>query len=133
MSSYAIGELAELAGVSRDTLRYYEKLGLLQKVARDQGGRRLYAPRHLSTLRFIRRAQSMGFTLEEVRQLLQFRENPAGARREVRELTRDKLALVEKQLEELTVLRDEMVLLLNLCGCAEEDQPCPIIDSMEDG
>ena len=133
MSCYSIGELAEVAGVSRDTLRYYEKLGLLNRVNRDSGGRRIYADHHLSTLHFIRRAQGMGLSLDEIGQLLQFRENPVKARSEVRELTRQKLQLVEHQLKELQTLRDEMVLLLNLCGCAVEDGSCPIIDSMEDG
>ncbi|HHH13630.1 MAG TPA: heavy metal-responsive transcriptional regulator [Thiolapillus brandeum] len=131
MSRYSIGEVARLTGLSRDTLRYYEKLGLLEQVARDSGGRRFYGKGHLSVLRFIRRAQGMGFSLEEIGQLLQFRRDPVRARREVRELTRRKLLLVEEQLQELQALRDEMRLLLNLCGCAEEEEGCPIIDALE--
>ena len=129
------GEKNSKEGIFRGSLlyRYYERLGLLGKVPRDQGGRRTYGERHHSLLRFVRRAQSMGFSLEEIGQLLQFRRDPAGAREEVRALTRQKLKLVEAQLKELQALRDEMVLLLNLCGCAEEDQSCPIIESMEAG
>ncbi len=132
MNHYSIGELAEASGLSRDTLRYYERLGLLQQVNRDPGGRRVYAERHLSTLRFIRRAQSMGFRLEEIGQLLQFRQDPTTAKRDVRELTQQKLKLVEQQLQELQLLRDEMVLLLNLCGCVSESEACPILGSLEE-
>ena len=132
MSHYSIGKLAEASGLSRDTLRYYERLGLLEGVDRDAGGRRVYAERHLSNLHFIRRAQSMGFSLEEIGKLLQFRRDPRAAKRDVRELTRQKLALVEQQLQELELLRNEMALLLNLCGCVGEDEACPILDSLEE-
>ena len=132
MSHYAIGELAEASGLSRDTLRYYERLGLLQQVGRDPGGRRVYGERHLSALHFIRRAQSMGFSLEEIGKLLQFREDPTTARSDVRELMQQKLKLVEQQLQELQLLRNEMVLLLNLCGCVSDSDACPILDSLEE-
>ncbi len=132
MSIFTIGELAAESGLSRDTLRYYEKIGLLDEVGRDAGGRRVYGERHLSALRFIRRAQGMGFTLEEIGQLLRFRRNPAAVREEVRERVRAKLGRVERRISELQALRDEMRLLLNLCGCAEEGEACPILDSLEE-
>jgi len=126
------GELATASGLSRDTLRYYERLGLLQQVGRDPGGRRVYGERHLSTLHFIRRAQSMGFSLEEIGKLLQFRQDPTTARSDVRELMQQKLKLVEQQLQELQLLRNEMLLLLNLCGCVSDSDACPILDSLEE-
>ncbi len=133
MSLHSIGETARLTGLSHDTLRYYEKLGLLTEVGRDAAGRRLYGERHLATLGFIRRAQAMGFSLEEIARLLQFRRDPRNARAEARALTRAKLDEVEIRLEELTRLRDELRLLLNLCGCADEQADCPILDSLESG
>ena len=133
MSLHSIGETARLTGLSRDTLRYYEKLGLLTEVGRDAAGRRLYGERHLATLGFIRRAQAMGFSLDEIARLLQFRRDPRNARSEARALTRAKLHEVENRLEELTRLRDELRLLLNLCGCADEQADCPILDSLESG
>ncbi len=125
---YAIGEVARRTGLSHDTLRYYERIGLLPRVGRDPGGRRVYDERDLSDLRFIRRAQAMGFTLEEIGMLLQMRADPRRARDEVRRLTAAKLAEIEQRLEEIRTLRDELRLLLNLCRGAQDG--CPIIESL---
>ncbi|NIR61240.1 MAG: MerR family transcriptional regulator, partial [Gammaproteobacteria bacterium] len=102
---YRIGDVARTLDISVDTLRYYERIGLLPPVARTGGGTRLYGERDLSRPRFIQRAQKTGFSLDEVRQLLHMREDPAGARDEIRVLTRDKLDEIESRLADLTVLR----------------------------
>ncbi|HHH44224.1 MAG TPA: heavy metal-responsive transcriptional regulator [Gammaproteobacteria bacterium] len=115
--------------MSADTLRYYEKIGLIPKVQRSGGGVRLYSEADLSRLRFIRRAQTMNFSLAEIGDLLNMREDPQHARDEVRELTRGKLAAVEQQLTELDTLRRELQLLVNLCTGSEEG--CPIIDGID--
>jgi len=119
-----------MTGLSADTLRYYERIGLLPGVARTASGIRLYGERDLSRLRFIQRAQKMNFSLEEIGALLSLREDPQHARDTVRELTAHKLAEVEARLEELTLLRNELTLLLNLCRGSAEG--CPIIEGMED-
>ena len=126
---YRIGEVSRLTGLSVDTLRYYEKIGLLPAVARTASGVRLYDDQDLSRLRFIRRAQKMNFSLEEIGMLLKMRADPRHARDEVRELTAHKLAEVERSLEELTLLRNELTLLLNLCRGSEAG--CPIIEGIE--
>jgi len=127
---YRIGDVTRLTGLSADTLRYYEKIGLLPKVARNASGVRLYDEQDLSRLRFIQRAQRMNFSLEEIGMLLKMRENPRDARDEVRQLTAHKLAEVERSLEELTLLRNELTLLLNLCRGSEDG--CPIIEGIEE-
>lgn len=130
MRHFSIGEVAQRLGLSHDTLRYYEKIGLLPRVARDAGGRRRFDERDLSTLRFVRRAQAMNFSLEEIAQLLAMRENPRQARKDVRALARDKLAQTERRLGELQRLRDELRLLVNLCQCSVAG--CPIIETLEE-
>ncbi len=127
---FSIGDVARRTGLSHDTLRYYERIGLLPRVGRDAGGRRVYDERDLSDLRFIRRAQAMGFSLEEIRMLLQMRADPQHARTEVRELTAAKLAEAEARLREIQALRNELRLLLNLCAGATEG--CPIIESLQE-
>lgn len=127
---YGIGEVARRTGLSHDTLRYYERIGLLGRVGRDAGGRRVYDEGDLSRLRFIRRAQAMGFTLDEIRGLLQMRADPRHAREEVRRLTAAKLAETEARLGELEHLRRELQLLLNLCRDTAEG--CPIIESLDE-
>lgn len=129
MTVYAIGHVTRLLGLSADTLRYYEKIGLLPPVSRTPSGRRVYSERDLSRLRFIRRAQKMDFSLAEIGALLRMREDPRHARDEVRELAQRKLREVEARLEALEALRDELQLLVDRCRCSEAG--CPIIEGIE--
>lgn len=126
---YRIGDLTRLLGLSADTLRYYEKIGLLPRVGRNASGLREYGERDVSRLRFIQRAQKMGFSLAEIAHLLAMRESPQQARDEIRTLTSDKLQEVELRLKDLTLLRDELRLLLNLCRGAKDG--CPIIETID--
>ncbi len=128
-STLTIGEVGRLLGLSADTLRYYERIGLLPRVHRTASGLRRYGEKDLSRLRFIQRAQKMGFSLAEIAQLLAMRDNPQGARESVRKLTAAKLAEVETRLAELTLLRNEMRLLLNLCRGAKAG--CPILETID--
>lgn len=127
-SALTIGDIGRVLGLSADTLRYYEKIGLLPRVNRSASGIRRYGERDLSRLRFIQRAQKMGFSLAEIAQLLAMRDNPQRARENVRRLTAAKLDEVETRLQELTLLRNEMRLLLNLCQGAKTG--CPIIETI---
>ena len=129
MSTYRIGELSERLGLSADTLRYYEKIRLLPRVARNSAGQRLYCNKDISRLKFIQRAQRMNFTLAEIGQLLEMRESPQKARAEARKLTQKKLTDIGQHLDDLTTLRDELQLLVNLCRGAEVG--CPIIENIE--
>jgi len=116
MGQYRIGNVTEKLGLSADTLRYYEKIGLLPKVGRNGAGIRFYNDQDLSRLAFIQRAQRMDFTLAEIGELLKMREAPQKARKRVRELTTQKLAEVEARLTELKTLRNELALLMNICS-----------------
>ncbi|ALP53723.1 MerR family transcriptional regulator [Candidatus Tenderia electrophaga] len=125
-----ISDITRQLGLSADTLRYYEKIGLLPKVKRTASGIRAYNDKDISRLKFIQRAQRMNFSLAEIKDLLQMREDPQHARTEVRELTHRKLADIENHLQDLTTLRNELTLLVNLC--AASDNGCPIIEGIED-
>lgn len=127
---YKISDTAELTGVSVDTLRYYEKIKLLRNIYRTEAGIRLYSDKDISRINFIKRAQRMNFSLDEIRDLLEMRTDPQRACTEVRQLTASKLQDIEASLAELTTLRNELQLLLNLC-CAAEDG-CPIIEEFDD-
>lgn len=131
MSKFQIGQLSKHLGMSVDTLRYYEKIGLLPCIARNSARLRIYDDKDISRLKFIQRAQRMNFTLAEISQLLEMRENPQSVRTEVRALTYKKLSVVEEHLEDLVTLRNELQLLINLCQGAEEG--CPIIDDIDKG
>ncbi|MFE8069997.1 heavy metal-responsive transcriptional regulator [Marinobacteraceae bacterium S3BR75-40.1] len=122
-----IGEVVKRCGVSADTLRYYEKIGLLSPVSRTPGGIRLYSEADLSRLRFIRRAQKMGFTLDDIASLLQFRASPSAAKPHVRQMALEKLQAVERHMEELAQLRDELQALTHQCEV--ELDGCPILEA----
>jgi MerR family copper efflux transcriptional regulator len=126
-SMHKIGETTEALGLSADTLRYYEKIGLLPPVHRHNGVR-FYSPKDVSRLKFIKRAQKMGFSLEEIGQLLSFRDNPQKAKPQVRQLADVKLTDIRDRVAELTHLQNELTLLLNLCGASPDG--CPILESL---
>lgn len=126
-----IGKVVEAMDISADTLRYYEKIRLMPRVHRNNGGVRFYSDKDLSRLRFIKRAQKMGFSLGEIADLLSFRENPQSAKPQVRELACRKLMEIEEHLTELGTLRDELRLLTNLCGTSPDG--CPILDEIDKG
>lgn len=125
MSSCRIGKAAQRVRMSTDTLRYYERIGLMRRTSRDSGGRRAYTDTELERLRFIKRAQAMDFKLAEIKQLLELRDHPPSAREEARRLAHEKLTEVTERLRTLRHLRDELRLLLNLCTGAEQ---CPILE-----
>lgn len=109
MALMTIGELAGRAGVRTSTLRYYEQEGLLTPAGRTKAGYRLYEPAAERTLRFIQRAQRLGFSLADIRAILQ--GGPAGDRTVV-ELAQDRFQTIESQLTELMVMRHELEHLL---------------------
>ena len=102
------GELARAAGVSTDTLRHYERKGVLQKPRRSANGYREYPPDALERVLLVRRALAYGFTLDELARVLRARERGSAPCREVRALAAAKLSDVEARLGELTALRDEL-------------------------
>lgn len=105
-------ELAQLTGVSTDTLRHYERKGVLDIPARSQGGYRLYAPDAVPRVRLIRRSLAIGFTLQDLAVVLAERDRGGAPCRSVRALVANRLAELETRLRELTELRDELLVLL---------------------
>lgn len=124
----SIGETAERLHSSPDTLRYYEKIGLVRP-ARTPGGRRIFDRTDLDRLRFIQRAQAVGFSLAEIDQLLKLRRDPVRCSESVRELAASKVEELGGKLEALRRMHDELTLLLGLCSGASDE--CPILDSLE--
>ena len=102
------GELAGLAGVSTDTLRHYERKGLLSRPRRSANGYREYPTESLDRVRLVRRALEFGFTLDELARILSVRDRGGTPCHDVRRLAETKLTQMETQLEEMTALRDEL-------------------------
>ena len=102
------GELADLAGVSRDTLRHYERKGVLPRPLRLHNGYRQYPSEALQRVQLVRRALSVGFTLDELARVLKVRDAGGAPCEEVRRMAAQKLVAVQDQLRELTELRDDL-------------------------
>jgi DNA-binding transcriptional MerR regulator len=128
MESMGIGALAKRAGVKIDTVRYYERSGLLAPRARLASGYRRYTDLELARLRFIRRAQMLGFNLKEVRQLLALSAQRDVAR--VRRSAQAKLADVEARISALEKVRAGLTTLIAACPGHGRAEDCPILKAL---
>ncbi len=127
VQSLTIGRLAEAGGVGVETIRFYQRKGLLDTPARDSGVRR-YGSEDLRRLRFIRQAQTAGFTLEEIRELL---ELDAGEdRSRARQLASARIQALDAKIAELERARDALKRLARECGEGATG-PCPILSSFD--
>jgi MerR family mercuric resistance operon transcriptional regulator len=127
MSEMTIGVLAKAAGVHVETIRYYQRRGLLDEPRRPSGGVRRYGEDAVARLRFIRRAQDMGFSLDEVKVLLQLERTPGC--RDARALAATKLAAVDKRMADLQKVKTTLRQLVAQCDAGGE-RSCPIIASL---
>jgi MerR family copper efflux transcriptional regulator len=128
MEFIGIGQLASRAGVSIDTVRYYERSGLLSPQARLASGYRRYSGLQVSRLRFIRRAQELGFSLKDIRELLGLSQQRDVAR--VKRAAEKKLAEVKERLEALTRVRDGLATLVATCPGHGRAADCPILKAL---
>jgi MerR family transcriptional regulator, copper efflux regulator len=128
MESMGIGVLAKRVGVRIDTVRYYERSGLLAPKARLASGYRRYGETELSKLRFIRRAQALGFTLNEVRELLALSRRRDVSR--VKRAAQEKLADVERRIAEVARVREGLLGLVAACPGHGRAENCPILRTL---
>lgn len=127
-ASLTIGRLAEAGAVGVETIRFYQRKGLLDTPTRESGIRR-YGSEHARRLRFIRKAQAAGFTLEEIRELIEL--DASDDRPRARELARSRIAALDEKIAELEQARDSLQRLARQCGSGSAG-PCPILASFED-
>lgn len=137
--AFQIGELARHSGLTPDTLRYYERVGLLPTPGRTGGGFRVYPPHTLERLRFIKQAQTLGLTLQEIRDLVAYQDQGGLRRcRRVRDLLRTKLTELQTRLSELEAFRDTLSGYLEECehtlgderGPQRVEPECPVIETL---
>lgn len=130
-----IGELAKLADVTPDTIRYYEKQQMMDHEVRTEGGFRLYSESDLQRLKFIRYAKQLGFTLETIRELLSIRIDPEHHTcQESKGIVQSRLADVESKIKELQHMRRSLKRLNDACcGSAHSSAYCSILEALELG
>ncbi len=124
----SIGSIARAAGVNVETIRYYQRRGLLDEPSKPLGGHRRYAPSVAARVRFIKRAQHLGFTLEEVTDLLRLEDGQSC--RDTRLLAERKLALIEARIAGLTRMRRTLKGLIAECAGGQRPRSCPIIATL---
>lgn len=132
MDGLKIGQLAKLARVSIDTVRYYERRGLMPTPPRSDSGYRLYSEEDARRLRFIKRAQELGFSLKEVLDLLTLRVDSRTTCRDVKERVDAKVVAVDEKIEELVAFRRALTRLSVACdGDAVPAEECPILEALD--
>ncbi|MFN7943115.1 MAG: heavy metal-responsive transcriptional regulator [Thermoanaerobaculia bacterium] len=130
-ATLSIGQLARLAGVRVDTVRYYERRGLLPRAGRRPSGYRAFPPDSGRRLRFVRHAQELGFTLEEIRELLALRVDRRRSCADVRALATEKLAEIDGKLERLQGIRTALASLAAACSGRGPTSECPLLEALD--
>lgn len=128
MAELTIGRLAVEGGVNVETIRYYQRRGLMTEPDRPMNGQRRYPVDALRRVRFIKRAQVLGFTLDEIGSLLELDEAHACA--ETREFAAQKLAIIESKLADLKAMRKALTSLVHECDIGTAKGACPIIHAL---
>ena len=126
-----IGKVARSAGLAIDTVRYYEREGLLEIPARTASGYRHYSPDAVARLRFIRQAKDLGFSLSEIKELLALRVTPGKSCADVKARAEVKIADVDRRIAQLTRMRKALAGLAAECSGRSPTGECPIIEALE--
>lgn len=130
--SFAIGELSRLTGVKIETIRYYERIDMLPAPSRTEGGRRVYEPAHVQTLRFVRRGRELGFSLDDIRALLALGGAATAPCGEVREIAAKHLDDIRAKIVDLNKL--ERLLSKTIARCEGGAAPeCPVLEILSPG
>ena len=128
--SLKIGELAKITGCPVETIRYYEKEGLLQEPERSAGNYRLYGALHAERLQFIRNCRLLDMTLDEISRLLRFQDHPEENCGEVNTLLEEHIGHVHERITELKALQEQLQDLRNLCKNNQTVKECRILRSL---
>lgn len=131
MEAMNIGEAAKASGVSAKMIRHYEGVGLFPEASRTESGYRQYTDKDVSTLRFIRQSRDLGFSIEQIRELLGLWQNRRRPSRQVKALAQAHIQELEQKLKELHAIKATLEHLVSCCH-GDERPDCPILDSLAD-
>ena len=133
MDSFTPSALAEAAGVNPQTIRYYERRGLIPKPPRSSSGYRVFPPDTLRRVRFIKQAQALGFTLKEISSLLELRVRRGVSCQDIRRRTREKIENIRLKIESLERMEEALTHLASRCQGSGPVEECPILDALDGG
>jgi len=131
MSTISIGQVARQAGVGVETIRFYEREGLLEEPVRGVSGYRQYTEQVVNRIHFIKRAQRLGFSLKEITDLLLLRVDAETSCEEVKQRTEAKIAEVERKVVELQRMRQALLQVASLCTGQGPTSRCPMLDALD--
>ena len=131
MGELKIGEVARRAGVKIDTIRFYERRGLLPDAPRRESGYRIFSGEEVRLVRFIKRAQSLGFTLDEIEGFLRLRERTMPCS-DARAMAEEKLTDIERKLRQLQAMKGALQALVRSCKQSSQPGTCPILEAFEE-
>lgn len=131
MNGLTIGQLARQVDIGIETVRFYERRGLIEDPPRRSSGYRQYPSDTVDRLRFIRRAKELGFSLDEISELLGLRSHPAENREQVRAKARAKIDDIERRIADLTRMRHALSTLVEACEHGHQTEPCPILNALD--
>jgi Hg(II)-responsive transcriptional regulator len=125
------GELAAHAGVNVQTVRFYERRGILPKPGRTSSGYRVYSTAAVRLIRFIKRAQELGFTLDEIEELLRLRSNRRASCSAAKAAGEAKMTAVDAKIASLKAMKRALAVLLASCERNDHNRECPILEALE--
>jgi MerR family transcriptional regulator, copper efflux regulator len=131
MGSMTIGQVAKQAGLSVETIRFYERKQLIETPARKESGYRQFAESDIKRLLFIQQAKTLGFSLMEIRELLSIKEDPDTGSRDVKNLAQAKLNDIEKKIEMLQRMKITLKTLVDSCPGEGSKRNCPILEALD--
>jgi MerR family transcriptional regulator, copper efflux regulator len=131
MERLTIGEVAKQAQVGIETLRYYERTGLVARPPRSESNYRLYPQETVRRVQFIKRAQELGFSLKEIMELLALRATPETPCADIRTRALDKITAIEEKIEALNAMKYALAKLVDACSGQGEITDCPILASLD--
>ncbi|HTV54985.1 MAG TPA: MerR family DNA-binding protein [Terriglobia bacterium] len=133
MNALTIGKIAKGAGVGVETLRFYEREGLIKEPPRRDSGYREYPADTVDRVRFIRRAQALGFSLREIKDLMALRIERGGTCAQVKRRAETKIVDIEERIRSLQRINRVLQKLVSACGSSGLGSECPLLDALEDG
>lgn len=128
----SVGQVAREAGVKVQTVHYYEREGILPKASRTPSGYRKFSGEAVRVIRFVKQAQDLGFSLDEIKQLLRLRSSQRANCGRVQEVAQDKIGLISEKIDSLERMRSALETLVNACKRRKSDLECPILESLEE-
>ena len=130
MTGLTIGRLAKQAGLGIETVRFYERQGLIKPPPRTDSNYRIYPPEEIGRLKFIKRAKDLGFTLKEIKELLELQHDPHATKADIKKRTVEKIENIKKKVRDLTRIQHALEHLAGACDGRGPLSECPILEAL---